>query len=355
MFNLLRLFRRKDHIDDTAAAYIEGRATERDQAELRERAVREPDLFGDLDSIRDTVSLLRTVEPVAAPRSFALAEAPVQVRVKRSRMAMAPAVFAIAAATLVGLLAVGNLADVVRQNDDSSFSVTNGSSSEDSVTLSRDSAASQTESAASIGGLEGAPEQGGDAEIAGGAGTSDDAGSSVVIEPDESARAAASPTPDSANATSSLPPSSAITVDGTAPAGDATGSDGALAPLAPGFETQPATGSESSDAVPPSIAPGQEIPEDEAAAGSELKDNDAEPMGPTPNEPMPLPESTVTGLFDLSQTLELDAADQPLAARADDDEPSGFALPLWQLQIVFASIAVLMAGAWMALQRRLTS
>jgi hypothetical protein len=32
----------------------------------------------------------------------------------------------------------------------------------------------------------------------------------------------------------------------------------------------------------------------------------------------------------------------------------GIALPLWQLQALFAALAVLMAGAWMLLQHRLT-
>ena len=89
-------------------------------AELQARAESDPGLLDDLDSIRSTVALLRSVEPAKAPRSFALAEAPVQVRVRRSRMAMAPAVFAIAAAAAVGLLAVGNLTDVVRQSDSTS-------------------------------------------------------------------------------------------------------------------------------------------------------------------------------------------------------------------------------------------
>ena len=120
MFNPLRLFRRAEHIDETADAYVEGRATERDMAELQARAESDPGLLDDLDSIRSTVALLRSVEPAKAPRSFALAEAPVQVRVRRSRMAMAPAVFAIAAAAAVGLLAVGNLTDVVRQSDSTS-------------------------------------------------------------------------------------------------------------------------------------------------------------------------------------------------------------------------------------------
>ena len=37
------------------------------------------------------------------------------------------------------------------------------------------------------------------------------------------------------------------------------------------------------------------------------------------------------------------------------EKPSGYALPIWQLQLSFAGFAVLMAGAWFLLQRRLTA
>ena len=126
MFNPMRLFRRKDQIDDAATAYIEGRATASEKAELESRLGTEPGLREELDSLRATVSLLRSIEPAKAPRSFALAEAPVRVRRRSAsrRFAMAPAVIAIAAAAGVGLLAVGNLADVVSQSGSSSASDT---------------------------------------------------------------------------------------------------------------------------------------------------------------------------------------------------------------------------------------
>ena len=136
MFNPLRLLRRKDHIDDAATAYIEGRATDTEMGALQERAGREPGLMVELDSLRQTVSLLKSVEPAKAPRSFALSHAPVQVRARR-HLALAPAVLAIVAAAGVGLLAVGNLAEVVRQSGDSqniSFTSNRGSS-EDSVAM----------------------------------------------------------------------------------------------------------------------------------------------------------------------------------------------------------------------------
>jgi ferric-dicitrate binding protein FerR (iron transport regulator) len=120
MFNPLRLFRRKDHIDDTATAYIEGRMTASDMAEIESRMAERPGLREELDSLKATVSLLRSIEPVRAPRSFALSHAPVTAPKRAGfRLAMAPAVIAIVAAAGVGMLAVGSLADVVSQSGSS--------------------------------------------------------------------------------------------------------------------------------------------------------------------------------------------------------------------------------------------
>lgn len=129
MFNPFRLFRRQEQIDDSATAYIEGRATAADEARLRERASRETGLTEELDSIRDTVSLLRSIEPARAPRSFALSYAPARVKPqsRSHRMAFAPAALAVMAAAGVGLLAAGNVADVVQQS---------GSGSENKTELS---------------------------------------------------------------------------------------------------------------------------------------------------------------------------------------------------------------------------
>ena len=121
MLNPLRMFRRKEQIDDSAAAYIEGRATAADEARLRGRAGSEPGLSEDLESLRQTVSLLRSVEPARAPRSFALSHAPAPAKVSRgNRLALAPAALAVMAVAGVGLLAAGNFTDVVRQDDGSS-------------------------------------------------------------------------------------------------------------------------------------------------------------------------------------------------------------------------------------------
>ena len=320
MFNPLRLLGRKEHIDDAASAYIEGRATASDEAELQRRAALEPGLMDDLASIRATVSLLRSVETVRAPRSFALAEAPVQVKVRRQRLAMAPAVFAIAAAAIVGLLAVGNLADVVHQD---------GISSSDS---SATRAVSQ-ESAGATGGMDGgvaSDDASGLAEMTGPATDSDvtlSAGSSAdsVQEPESGATAPsfalATPTP-LATAMAAVPiaPDSEL---GTA-AGDRT--EAAL----DGADTD--TAYQNDEGLPPE-------PEDDTTAKL---------------VPSPLPEATIA-LAAGSGESAATVIEEPNISEPVVSDDRGISLPLWQLQLGFSTLAVLMAGAWFALQRKLTA
>ncbi len=348
MFSLLRLFGRKEHIDDAAAAYIEGRATERERAELDSRAAKDPSLFDDLDSIRQTVSLLRSIEPAQAPLSFALAEAPVQVRVKHTRLAMAPAVFAIAAAAAVGLLAVGNLADVVRQSDGTSSVQTRGTSNDAATGLNL---GQQMDTAAA--GLPGEPgpagdpgEQGPDGPQ-GGAGP--DGGSSSSAQTEIAALPMGTPEPESASAPAQ---------GGTRLAPPSIDSDPADTTADSEFSTQRHEGSIPLEPALPAEVPGGDAgsaPEMAGASGpvTELEDADAAKL--TEDLPTPLPNATATGLFDQSLALRSDTADQPGTPASLEEDPAGFALPLWQLQVAFASFAVLMAGAWMLLHRRLTA
>ena len=100
--------------------------------------------------------------------------------------------------------------------------------------------------------------------------------------------------------------------------------------------------------VAPETAATEESPAS-ATPGEPLTEKDGQ------EEPLVLPQATVVGAFDSSDALEFAAgSSSPQTVPAIEDE-SGFALPLWQLQIAFAALAVLMAGAWILLQRRLTS
>ncbi|MDA1298110.1 MAG: hypothetical protein O3B04_08970 [Chloroflexi bacterium] len=336
MFNPLRLLRRKDYIDDAATAYIEGRATDRDEVALRDREAREPGLRADVESIRATVSLLRSVEPARAPRSFALTHAPAPVRrSSRPRLAMAPAVFAIAAAATVGLLAVGNLANVVHQSDGTSESSSTANFSAD-LTVTASGSVEDGVGMQEPEGVPGLPGQPGTA-------------SSALFA--DTARAAATATPAATQATGTAAPLSTSTpfieetlpvVGPDAPPPDASGGYGiASEGTVPGLERDSGTVIKGLDE--PLAATGR-IPSDSAEAG----------------ERRLRPQATIitvpgdAGGFDL---LTLEAGEpqggSPPTLREPDE--SGFALPLWQLQVGFAALAVLMAGAWVLLQRRLIS
>ena len=116
MFNLKRLFGRKEQLNDAETAYVEGRASEAEAEQVRQRIAASPERLADLESLRATVNVLRSVQSEIAPRSFALAEAPAYARSPSRRMGFAPAMAAIIAAVGVGLLAVGDLTGVVDQS-----------------------------------------------------------------------------------------------------------------------------------------------------------------------------------------------------------------------------------------------
>ncbi|MDA0677049.1 MAG: hypothetical protein O2788_03470 [Chloroflexi bacterium] len=294
MLNLLRLFSRKKHIDDAATAYIEGSATERDEAAIAERFAVNPGLKRDLDSIRDTVALLRSIEPVKAPRSFLLQEAPVRIRrTSRPRMATIPAVFAIAAAVMVGLLAVGNLTDVIHQSNGTganSESAMFAKMADDKSGAAGSAASQDTEALAPTGSVAAS------------------AGNGVDITPLPTP--GPMPTATTAGLAVSQPDASG---------GSAEGSGSALAP--------------SIDATAPDeTSKTLELPVTTVDDGTDMATS------------LPLPAATIPAATGQLPTFE------PTSEKSGD----GFGVPLWQLQVGFAVFAVLMAGAWMILQRRLT-
>ena len=341
--------RRNPYIDDAAAAYIENRATEQDEATLRGRESREPQLRRDLDSIRQTVSLLRSIETVRAPRSFALAHAPAPLRhARKPRLVMAPAVFAVAAAVAVGLLAIGNYADVVRQSD--------GNTDSSSTQLSLPELSAATVVTEGIQGAEG-PE--------GEAGLDPDT-RTLSTGPSESARAAATSTPSAAQPTGTPAPlpTSDSSFAGSVPATE-------QAALPPSFSDEPteppgATTKDGEGALPPPEDSSliRVVPEgDETTLGmtteSATTAATAEDAGGFGDTLQSLPQVTVTGSSvdnraDSSVLTAIEPQGQP-GANAPEERKGGFAIPLWQLQVGFAALAVLMAGVWMLLQRRLTA
>ena len=95
-----RLFGRKDELDDTTTAYIEGRASPAEADAIRREFDESPERGREIEELRQTVALMRSVETPPAPRFFALTPdmVPEQRRPLRLDLSYAPA----AAAAVLG-------------------------------------------------------------------------------------------------------------------------------------------------------------------------------------------------------------------------------------------------------------
>ena len=114
-----RLFGRQDDLDDATTAYIEGRASPAEIDAVRQELDESPERERDIEELRQTVALMRSVETPAAPRSFALTPdmVPEQQRTWRLDLSYAPAAAAAVLILAVGVLIAGDLTDLVRQSE----------------------------------------------------------------------------------------------------------------------------------------------------------------------------------------------------------------------------------------------
>ncbi len=114
-----RLFGRKDDLDDATTAYIEGRANPAEFDAVQQELDESPERGRDIEELRQTVALLRSVETPPAPRSFALTPdmVPEQRPPFRLDLSYAPAAAAAALVLAVGVLIAGDLTDLVRQSE----------------------------------------------------------------------------------------------------------------------------------------------------------------------------------------------------------------------------------------------
>jgi len=113
-------FWRRTSIDDELSSYVDGLLDEARRAEIDAELKTSQVLRQRLGGTRATVDLLRSAEPISAPRSFALtpeqAYGPARPLERRGPSPMVPAFAAAAAAVAVGLLLVGNLAGTLGQS-----------------------------------------------------------------------------------------------------------------------------------------------------------------------------------------------------------------------------------------------
>ena len=114
-----RLFGRKDDLDDATTAYIEGRASPAELDAVQLERDESPERGRDIEELRQTVALLRSVDTSPAPRSFALTPdmVPEQRRPLRFDLSYAPAAAAAVLVLAVGVLIAGDLTDLVRQSE----------------------------------------------------------------------------------------------------------------------------------------------------------------------------------------------------------------------------------------------
>ena len=114
-----RLFGRKDDLDDATTAYIEGRANPAELDAVRQGLAKSPEREREVEELRQTVALMRSVETPPAPRSFVLTPdmVPEHQRAWRLDLSYAPAAAAAVLILAVGVLIAGDLTDLVRQSE----------------------------------------------------------------------------------------------------------------------------------------------------------------------------------------------------------------------------------------------
>lgn len=114
-----RLFGRKDELDDATTAYIEGRASPTEVDAVRRELDVSPERGREIEELRQTVDLMRSIETPPAPRSFALTPdmVPEQRQSFRLDLSYAPAAAAAVLILAVGALIAGDLTDVLRQSE----------------------------------------------------------------------------------------------------------------------------------------------------------------------------------------------------------------------------------------------
>ena len=114
-----RLFGRKDELDDATTAYIEGRASPAEVDAVRRELDVSPERGREIEELRQTVALMRSVETPPAPRSFALTPdmVPDQRRYPRFDLSYASAAAAAVLVLAVGVLMAGDLADLLKQSE----------------------------------------------------------------------------------------------------------------------------------------------------------------------------------------------------------------------------------------------
>lgn len=333
--------RRQEQDDELLSAYIDRGPGGEPEVELPER------LRAEAQELAEIAALMRSVERVPAPRSFALTPEMVGTSDSPSftertgwslALFRAPAIAAAAAAFVLGLLVIGNIAGILEQEKSGVFSAT---SATDTSSLAAQADAETADQAQ--------PASGGSAAAPAEAAPAAPGGAAATAPPASAAAAPAAPP------VSAAMPASAEAVDSDT-SGDAAG-DTSLAAPPPVTEAQaPVTeagiGAFSEDAA--AIEQADLLDAGEPVAGDDAGLPEGLEQVPEPaTEPPPRsgggllpPDELLTGDGD-SRVLDFS-----IGADAPDPDDDGFTLPLWQLEAAFGLLALLLGGAAFAMKRR---
>jgi hypothetical protein len=333
---LNRLIGRTDSSADGAVnAYVEGSASQ-SEINLVEQMMREnPALEKDLSTQKSLLSVLGRIDRIEVPRSFAVTPEMVAAAegsessitrfidmfAPQRKLAMAPAVIAVIAALSVALLTIGDIAGVVEQsNDRINDSASTAASAELGYAADSDDLSVITESG-SAPQIEMATEP----ETAAGGGVEEPktlaAGGAAASTAAPAATAAQAEAP----VTSDAPPSTSA--------------------LAPAPET--AAGGDSAENVEPVEKKGDTVVtlESDGATTARSGSGSSEDAAP-PVDSLEMAAST-----DLDGSPLLGGtADAELAAQ-NTSLDDGISLPLWQIQIALAALALAAIGAWAGIRR----
>ena len=335
-------------------AYVEGSASDAEIKLVEEMMRRDPALEKNLSTQQGLRDVLSRIERVEAPQSFAVTPEMVaaaersesglsrlaELFAPQRRLAMAPAIVAVIAAVGVALLTIGDITGTVDQS---------GSGGDDSFT-----AAVAAESAMSSGGgssadsapsmeMEIVTESASDASSASGfagagavAATAVPAMAASAVEPEQ-----ASPTATVAQEAAPLAPQESTTVT-EIEADTAVTEPPSIAAPAP-LAKSAAEDTEASSAE--NAATELELTRSSGSSDSDVSTDDLVEFGVGGG----ISEDAITnsGIGDGVLERAADGAPEDAASGAGN----GISLPLWQLQIALAALAVSAIGAWAGLRR----
>lgn len=339
---LNRLFGRTDSSIDAINAFVEGSAST-DEQELVEQMMREnPALEKDLATQRALLDVLDRVDNVEASRSFAVTPEMVaaaersesgisrfaELFAPQRKLAFAPAIIAGIAALSVALLTIGDITDTVNQSSQSGSSFVTSSASEASA-------------AAPVAGGESAPQIEMAVETESGrAGSATDATAAPL---------ATEAMADDPATLQSAPPVAGLAIEPEVAVenkSDAISSDSGNT-----ADTSLASPAEE----PPSIAPEAPlalIGGDEATIAEDEQTEKRSSPG----------SAGVGGGLETAELPEISTTEKYSSPLLEGDGETAFigeptqmndciSLPLWQLQIALAALAVAAIGAWAGLRR----